>query len=545
MASGNWYLEFQPNCIEELAVNPKKFKEVRDAIIKVFERVNNNKCLLEKKLLILYGPPGSGKTTTMKLAIERINQESEQRGLRESLSVLPYIWINRFDPYPIGSSHPGFYESAITRFKDWINDNVWFATPEALKKNFKAQVLLLEDLPFTSNATNVKEQKDKFFQEIRNYLRRDDVRMPMIWIVTETSIHIEDWNYEERKSVDTVYNTVPISILEDEKVTHIKFRPVAPTFLKRGIGAFLDRKFPKNEAVKRECVMKIMDQVIESGVNDIRQALNSIQNAYTLMEVTEKIPPFVSPHRFSKAGKLLHAPRKPLNNARSFIKLPQETMTEIRSIINENLSFEKHVDQFESLDLVFEVNKKTDDASSKPRKIISNMQIDYEKFGELAFSNYLDLYSSNAELARASEVFSNYDLLYAKNYNKRNCSLILMNGLIDSRIQDSPKKGFVTHKSSYSFNFNQSMRANKELLWSIKRGKQWLFEKDTIGTQNTNFIMTNHSKEDLTMSVLPYLRRMSKFDKSNVLKISRDGKTRLNEFGKFRYNGKRKGGLVG
>ncbi|GET03865.1 P-loop containing nucleoside triphosphate hydrolase protein [Rhizophagus clarus] len=368
--------------------------------------------------------------------------------------------------------------------------------------------------------------------------------MPMIWTITETSINVEDWNNEERKSVDTVYNTVPSSILEDEKVTHIKFRPVASSFLKKGIGAFLNWKFPKSEAIKRECVKKIMDQVIESGVNDIRQALNSIQNAYTLMEVTEKIPSFVSPHRYNKAGKLLHAPRKPFNNARSFVKLPQETTSKIRSIINENLNFEKHVDQFECLDLVFEV-KKTGDANSKPRKIIGNMQIDYEKFGELAFSNYLELYSSNAELARASEVFSNYDLLYAKNYNKRNCSLILMNGLIDSRIQDSPKKGFVTHKSSNSFNFNQSMRGNKELLWSIKRGKQQLFEKDTIGTQNTNFIMTNHSKEDLTMSVLPYLRRMGKFDKSNILKISHVGKMRLNEFGKFRYYGKRKEGFVG
>ena len=52
-------------------------------------------------------------------------------------------------------------------------------------------------------------------------------------------------------------------------------------------------------------------------------------------------------------------------------------------------------------------------------------------------------------------------------------------------------------------------------------------------TRNENFI-TNHSKEDLAMSVLPYLKRMSKFDRSNVLKISSNGKVRLNEFGKFR-----------
>ncbi|CAB4420802.1 unnamed protein product [Rhizophagus irregularis] len=535
MTSGNWYLEFQPNCVEELAVNPQKFYEVKNAVKQIFERVNNDKCLLEKKLLVLNGPPGSGKTTTINLVIKSINQETEQHGLR-GLNVLPYICINRFDPYPIGSSHPDFYEPAITRFKDWINDNVWFATPEALKNNFRAQVLLLEDLPFTSNAPNFKEQQSKFVQEIKNYLRRDDVRMPIIWTVTETSINIEDWNHEERKLVDTVYNTVHGDILEDKKVTHIRFRPVAPTFLKRGIRAFLNLKFPKNEAIKRECVMKIMDQVIESGVNDIRQALNSIQNAYTLMEVTEKIPSFVSPHRYNKAGKLLHAPRKPFNNTRSSIKLPQETMSEMRSIINENINFENQVDQFECLDLVFEVKK----TNSKPRRIIRNMQIDYERFGELAFSNYLELYSSDAELARASEVFSNYDLLYAKNYNKRNCSLILMNGLIDSRIQDSPKKGFVIHKGSNSFKFNQSMRENNELLWSIKRGKQRLFEKDAIGTQNTEFIMTNHSKEDLTMFVLPYLRLMSKFDKSNVLKISYDGKTRLKEFGKFRHSGKRK-----
>ncbi|RIA83876.1 Rad17 cell cycle checkpoint protein [Glomus cerebriforme] len=545
MTSGNWYREFQPNSIEELAVQPQKFYDVRSAIKRVFETVDQNKYLLKKKLLILYGPPGSGKKATLNLAIHSINQESEQRGLR-GLSVLPYIYINRFDPYPIGSSQINFYKSAITRFKDWINDNVWFATPEALQNNFKAQVLLLEDLPYTTNNTNTKEQKAKFLREIKNYLRREDIRMPIIWIITETSINIEDWNHEERKLIDTVYNTVPNDILEDERVTHIKFRPVAPTFLKKGLREFLNWKFPKKEAIKRECVMKIMEQVVENGVNDIRQALNSIQNVYTLMEITEKIPSFVSPHKYSRTGKLLNAPRKAFNNNQSSVKLPKETISEIRSIINESLKFKKSVDQFECLDLIFEVkNRHRIDANSKPRRIIGNMQVDYEKFGELAFSNYLEHYSSNEELACASEAFSNYDLLHANNYNKRNCSLILMNGLMNSRTQDSPKSGFFSHKSNVFFNFNQSMRENKDFLWSIKRGKQQLFEKNAIGTQNTYFIMTNHNKEDLAMSVLPYLKRMSKFDKSKVLKLSCNGKTRLNQFGRFRYSGKSKERFVG
>jgi hypothetical protein len=84
------------------------------------------------------------------------------------------------------------------------------------------------------------------------------------------------------------------------------------------------------------------------------------------------------------------------------------------------------------------------------------------------------------------------------------------------------------------------MRENKNFLLSIKRGKQRLFEKDAVGTQNTDFIMTNHSKEDLAMSMLPYLKRMSESDKLNVLRISRNGKKRLNEFGKFRYSDKSK-----
>jgi hypothetical protein len=541
MTSGNWYREFQPKNVEELAVHPQKFYEVRGSISEVFQAVDQNKFLLGKKLLILYGPPGSGKSAALNVAINSINQEAEQRELRK-LSFLPYIHINKFDPYPAGSysgsykpSNPNFYESAMTRFKDWINDNVWFTTPEALKNGFKAQVLLLEELPFTSNQ---KEQKAKFLLEIKNYLKREDIRMPIIWIITETSINIEDWNHGEHKSVDTVYNIVPSDLLENQKVMSIRFRPVAQTFLKKGLSAFLNRKFLRSEAIKRECVMKIMEQVVESGVNDIRQALNSIQNTYILMETTEKIPSFISPHKYNRSGKLLNAPRKPSLNTPtiSSVDLPIGTVSEIRSIINENVSFEKNVDQFECLDLVFEVNKSGKDAeNSKPRRIINNMQIDYEKFGELAFSNYLDFYSSNAELASASEVFSNYDMLHANNYNRRNCILILMNGLMDSRIQDSPKSGFIRHKSSnILFNFNRSMRENQDCLWSIKRGKECLFENDAIGTQNTMFITTNHNKEDLAMSVLPYLRRMSKSDKSNVLKISGNGKMCLRKFGKFR-----------
>ncbi|CAI2177410.1 8741_t:CDS:1 [Funneliformis geosporum] len=534
MTSGNWYQEFQPKGVEQLAVHPQKFDDVRDVIKNVFQRVDRNKYLQEKKLVILSGPPGSGKSATLKLAIDFINQESELRKQRK-LPTLPRIYTNKFDPYPIG--YQSFYELDITRFKDWINDNVWFATREALKGGYKAQVLLLEELPF---APNHKEQKVKFNREISNYLSREDVRMPIIWIVTETSMNIEDWDHKEFKSVDTVYNTVPINILNDQKVTLVKFNPVAKTYLKRGIKALLEEKFPKDEAIKRECVMKIADIIAESGVKDIRQALNYIQSAYTLMETTEKIPSFVitpSPHRYNRAGRLLNAPRKPYYRTpkKQPIRLSNETMSEINSIITENVKFEKSVGQFECLDLIFGIDKsKIDDANSKPRKIIGGMLIDYEKFGELAFSNYLYHFSSKTELALASEAFSNYDIFHANYYNnKRNSSLILMNGLTDSRMQNPPKTGFVQHKGNALFDFNQRMRKNKDCLWSIKRGKQRLFEEDTVGTQNKYFIMTNHSKEDLAMFVLPYLRQMSKFDTSNVLKLSRSGKACLNEFGKF------------
>ncbi|CAG8494921.1 16275_t:CDS:1 [Funneliformis mosseae] len=536
MTSGNWYHEFQPKGVEQLAVHPNKFDEVRDVIKNVFRKVNRNKYLQEKKLVILYGPTGSGKSATLKLAIDFINQESELCEQRK-LPTLPRIYINKFDPYPIGYSQQIDYEPAITRFKDWINDNIWFATPEALKRGYKAQVLLLEELPF---APNSKEQKVKFHREISNYLGKEDIRMPIIWIVTETSMNIEDWDHKESKSVDTLYNTVPKNILKDQKVTLVKFNPVAKTHLKRGLKAFLEEKFPKEEAIKRECVMKITDKVAESGVKDIRQALNYIQSAYTIMETTEKIPSFMitpSPHRYNRAGRLLNAPRKPYIRTQKK-QLSNETISEINSIITENVKFEKSVDQFECLNLIFGIDKsKIDDANSKPRKIIGGMLIDYEKFGELAFSNYLNHFSSNIELASASEAFSNYDIFHANNYNnKRNSSLILMNGLRDSRTQCPPKTGYVIHKGNAFFDFNQRMRKNKDCLWSIKRGKQRLFEEDTVGTQNENFIMTNHSKEDLAMFVLPYLRQMSKLDTSNILKISRSGKACLNEFGKFQYN---------
>src|SRR5438045_243313 len=112
MTSGNWYREFQPRNVEELAVNPQRFRETKGAIKEVFQTVDQNKFLLGKKLLILYGPPGCGKSATLNLAINNINQESEQCKPR-GLPTLPYIYINRFDPYPVGTScgdsYPNFY----------------------------------------------------------------------------------------------------------------------------------------------------------------------------------------------------------------------------------------------------------------------------------------------------------------------------------------------------------------------------------------------------------------------------------------------------
>src|SRR3954465_6168075 len=169
MTSGNWYHEFQPKTVEELAVNSQTYNVTIGAIKKVFQAVDKNKYLQKEKLLILHGPPGSGKSAALNLAINSINQDTKND--------LPSIYINRFDPYPVGtsyggdsyeSSYPKFYESATTRFKDWINDNVWFTTLEALKNNFQAQVLLLEELPFASNQ---KGQKAKFLLEINNYLK--------------------------------------------------------------------------------------------------------------------------------------------------------------------------------------------------------------------------------------------------------------------------------------------------------------------------------------------------------------------------------------
>ncbi|CAO2656773.1 Nn.00g055760.m01.CDS01 [Neocucurbitaria sp. VM-36] len=268
-----WTEKYGPASLDELAVHKKKVADIRTWLTDVF-------CGRQRKrLLLLKGPAGSGKTTTMSL-------------LAKELGIDVHEWKN-----PTGSmSTSDSFVSATAQFEDFVGRTGTFgsltfdapsqapqqAVPSSQTGRQK-QLVLVEEFPNTFTRTSSAVQS--FRSSVLNYLAANTQSAttffsgqvdpeqsvtPIVMIISETLLST---NTAAADSF-TAHRLLGPEILTHPGVSVIEFNPIAPTYMTKALDTIVVKEARKSGR-KKTLGPQVIQRLAELG--DIRSAVSSLE----------------------------------------------------------------------------------------------------------------------------------------------------------------------------------------------------------------------------------------------------------------------------
>lgn len=268
-----WNEKYGPVSLDELAVHKKKVSDVRTWLSDVFTGKER------KRLLLLKGPAGSGKTTTMSLLSKELGFEMHE-------------WKN---PTSSSSSSEGFV-SITAQFEDFVGRTGAFgslafdqptqvhpAQPIPSTPNRHRQLILVEEFPNTFARASSAVQS--FRSSVLNFLAAnvpsattffaakqdpDQPITPIIMIISETLLST---NTAAADSF-TAHRLLGPEILTHPGVSVIEFNPIAPTFMTKALEVVINKEARKSGR-KRTVGPQVIQRLSELG--DIRSAISSLE----------------------------------------------------------------------------------------------------------------------------------------------------------------------------------------------------------------------------------------------------------------------------
>jgi cell cycle checkpoint protein len=268
-----WTEKYGPISLEELAVHKKKVADVRTWLTDVLSG------RVRKRLLLLKGPAGSGKTTTMAL-------------LAKELGITMHEWKN-----PDSSiSTPEGFMSATAQFEDFVGRAGAFGTlafdepssasqppPPSSSGSRQKQLVLVEEFPITFARASSAVQT--FRSSVLNYLAANTVSAtaffsgqadtvqsvtPIVIVISETLLST---NTAAADSF-TAHRLLGPEILTHPGVSVIEFNPIATTFMTKALDLMVVKEARKSGR-KQTVGPQVIQQLAELG--DIRSAASSLE----------------------------------------------------------------------------------------------------------------------------------------------------------------------------------------------------------------------------------------------------------------------------
>lgn len=270
-----WNEKYGPVSLEELAVHKKKVADVRTWLSDVFNGSTR------KRLLLLKGPAGSGKTTTISL-------------LSKELGVEIHEWKN---PTGSNASSEGFV-SVTAQFEEFVGRTGAFGslafdepgqthqtqpTTSTPTPSRQRQLVLVEEFPNTFARASSAVQS--FRSSVLNYLAAstpsataffagkqdlDQPTTPIIMIISETLLST---NTAAADSF-TAHRLLGPEVLTHPGVSVIEFNPIAPTFMTKALELVVLKEARKSGR-KRSAGPQVIQRLSELG--DVRSAVSSLE----------------------------------------------------------------------------------------------------------------------------------------------------------------------------------------------------------------------------------------------------------------------------
>ncbi|KAJ4382662.1 RFC checkpoint protein Rad17 [Didymella sp. IMI 355093] len=267
-----WTEKYGPQSLEELAVHKKKLSDVRTWLEDVYSGQQR------KRLLLLKGPAGSGKTTTMSL-------------LSKELSIHMHEWKN---PVSSMTGSEGVV-SATAQFDDFVGragafGSLAFDGPQQAPKQASSstdsrqkQLVLVEEFPNTFARASPAVQA--FRSSVLNFLAAttpsataffarqagsDTPVTPIVMIISETLLST---NTAAADSF-TAHRLLGPEILTHPGVSVIEFNPIAPTYMTKALDLIVVKEARKS-ARRNTVGPQVIQRLAELG--DIRSAVSSLE----------------------------------------------------------------------------------------------------------------------------------------------------------------------------------------------------------------------------------------------------------------------------
>lgn len=436
-----WSDKHAPKNSADLAVNVKKVSEV-----KVWLEFN----LKSKRpgILLLLGPPGSGKTATIKVLAQEVNCYVQEWS--NPLENIEYSGDQRSEVPYISQS------KSFNNFM--IRANKYLSLGHG-----KSKIILLEDLP-----NFIYKNLDDFHNVLRNGTRL----FPIVIIQTD-----------EQK----VKDILPQEFIEELLIHVINFNAVTATNMAKALGNIAQlEKMPLPDK-------NALTSLAASTNGDIRAAINAFQIGCATKQYRKKV--------FEGSTSLQSSKKKPKNST-------QNTNTDSNLAViggkNVNLDlfhalgkvlYAKRTDEMESREkklLSHDQNKARYKLEVDPEELLENIPMSTHSFAAFLHQSYLDFFTDIKDLSNAAENLSICDPFFHEWTHTGKVSLTDYGGLIAIR-------GLCYHNKDRSRNFSGMKTFHKpEWYQTVKLSRQ---RQETLQKYfRTN---TTYSKNEVAMLLGP------------------------------------------
>lgn len=287
--SVQWIDKYEPTRVEDVCLNPRKLREVGDALTSMINKE------LRCRLLILSGPAGSSKSTSARLLARKY---LEERSARLGKTLSSNTVVEYFD-----SSIEHVYQK--DQFRDFMDGCKFLVGPNL-------SVILIEDLP------NIFHNETLFaFRDcLRDWIFSDpELDLPPIVLCL---LEVERENTESgQKTFFNIENNLTVETLIGRElfnlgvahglIKRIKFLPIAKTFMKKTLRKIVAKESAIFNRKSRQELESFISSTSETG--DVRSLICNLQfwSTHSLIASSERESQI---SLFHAVGKVLHLSSK-------------------------------------------------------------------------------------------------------------------------------------------------------------------------------------------------------------------------------------------